>query len=297
MAGRHRGYRLVMDVFGLADGREVEYVEYGDPRGRPVVHLHGTPGTAGSGRLLEDAARRSGVRLVAVSRPGYGRSTTTPPGLLSVALDVGELASGLGVDEFAVLGSSGGGPFALAVGAALTNRVHHVLVAAGPGPYHLVAPQLLEPDDVRALELRAAGDVDGAVSLLTAQARRGFDSLRLLSDDEFDQAMRELAPPGETYFDTRPDQRALFVADFRRSIDRYDGYVRDNLSWLGPWDFDLADVVAPVLLCYGEADAMVPAANGEWLSERLPHATLSIQPDAGHGEITFGMGDALFAGA
>src|SRR6478609_275871 len=70
-----------MDVFRLADGRDVEYLEVGDPSGQPVVHLHGTPGTAGSGALLEDAARRNGVRLLAVSRPGYGRSTTTPPGL------------------------------------------------------------------------------------------------------------------------------------------------------------------------------------------------------------------------
>ena len=45
-----------MDVFTTADGRDIEYVEVGDPSGQPVVYLHGTPGTAGSGVLLEDAA-------------------------------------------------------------------------------------------------------------------------------------------------------------------------------------------------------------------------------------------------
>ena len=159
----------------MADGRDVEYVEVGDPSGQPVVHLHGTPGTAGSGALLEDAARRNGVRLLAVSRPGYGRSTTTPPGL-GVARDVGELASGLGIEEFAVLGVSGGGPFALATAAALPARVRRVLIAASPGPVHLLAPQHLEPDDVQALELLAAGDVDSAVALVTAEARRDFDA-------------------------------------------------------------------------------------------------------------------------
>ena len=104
-----------------------------------------------------------------------------------------------------------------------------------------------------------------------------------------------MAPPGGQYFDTRPDERAVFVADFRRGLERYDGFVRDNLSWLGPWDFDLADVVAPVLLCYGDADAMAPAANGEWLAERLPRATLSIQSGAGHGDVCFGSGEHLFA--
>jgi pimeloyl-ACP methyl ester carboxylesterase len=284
-----------MEVFRMADGRDVEYVEVGDPGGQPVVHLHGTPATAGSGALLEDAARLSGVRVIAVSRPGYGASTTTPPGLLAVARDVGELASGLGVEEFAVLGVSGGGPFALATAAALPSRVRQVLIAAGPGPVHLLAPHHLEPDDVRALELVDTGDVDGAVALVTAEARRDFDGLRQLPADEFQEAMNGMAPPSEHYFDTRPGERALFMADFRRAIERYDGFVRDNLSWLGPWDFELADLVAHVHLFYGGVDAMVPAANGEWLTERLPNATLSIEPDAGHGEVCFGLGQELFA--
>jgi pimeloyl-ACP methyl ester carboxylesterase len=284
-----------MDVFRTADGREIEYVEAGDPGGRPVVHLHGTPGTAGSVALLADAARHNGVRLIAVSRPGYGRSTTTPPGLQSVALDVGELASGLGIEEFAVLGVSGGGPFALATAAGMPERVRRVLIAASPGPVHLLAPQHLEPDDVRALELVAAGDVDEAVALVTTEARRDFDALRQLPDGEFKKALSGIAPPSEHYFDTRPDEHAVFVADFRRGIERYDGFVRDNLSWLGPWDFDLSDVVAPVLLYYGDADAMAPATNGEWLAERLSTATLTILSDAGHGDVSFGLGEQLFA--
>jgi pimeloyl-ACP methyl ester carboxylesterase len=85
------------------------------------------------------------------------------------------------------------------------------------------------------------------------------------------------------------------VTDFRRAIESLDGFVRDNLSWLGTWDLELGDVRAPVLLCYGDADAMVPAGNGEWLAERLPRATLSIRPGAGHGDITFGLAEELFA--
>jgi pimeloyl-ACP methyl ester carboxylesterase len=284
-----------MDVFRTADGRELEYVEAGDPAGQPVVYLPGTPATAGSAALIDEAARRHGVRLLAVSRPGYGRSTTTPPGLLSVAHDIGAMADSWGIGQFAVLGASGGGPFALATGAALPSRVRRVQVAAGPAPVHLLAPQLLEPDDVRALELLAGGDADGAVALVTVGARRAFDGLRALGADEFAEAFKAMAPPGEQYLDTRPEQRALFLTDFRRAIDRYDGLVRDNLSWMGAWDFDLADVAAPVDLCYGGADVMVPAANGEWLAERLPAATLSIHPEAGHGQVTFGLAGHLFS--
>ncbi len=43
----------------LADGRVLEYLAFGDPRGRPVVLFPGTPATAGCGALLADA---EGVR-------------------------------------------------------------------------------------------------------------------------------------------------------------------------------------------------------------------------------------------
>lgn len=284
-----------MELFWTADGRALEYVEAGDPDGQPVVLLSGTPSTAGSAALFDDAARRQGVRLLAVSRPGYGGSTTTAPGLLSVARDVGELTNGLGVEKFAVLGISGGGPFALAAGAALSTRVRHVLVAAGPGSLHEIAPEALEPEDTAALELLAAGDVDAAVAMVTAGVRRGFDAMCRLPPSEFATAFSAGVPPAERYLDTRPGDRATFFGDVQRALARYDGFVRDNLSWSGPWDFDLNDVVAPVLLSYGAADSMVAPAHGEWLAARLPRGTLTVHPEATHGEVTFGLSEWLFS--
>jgi pimeloyl-ACP methyl ester carboxylesterase len=283
-----------VELFQTADGRILEYLEVGDSTGRPVVFLHGTPGTAGSADLLDDAACRHGVRLLALSRPGYGATTTTAPGLVSVGQDVGELTNGLGVGEFAVVGVSGGGPFALAVGATLPTRVRHILVAAGPAPYHEIAPEVLEPEDVEALALLAAGDVDAAVATVTAGVRRDFDSLTALPPGEFQWAFSAMFPPTEHYFDTRPEGRAMVFADAHRALARYDGFVRDNLSWNGPWDIDLGDVVAPVLLSYGGADALAAPSHGEWLAARLHTSRLIIHATADHGEVCFGLGDWLF---
>jgi len=57
----------------LPDGRGLAYSEWGDLAGRPVVLLHGTPGS----RLIcldEDATLAAGVRLLTMDRPGYGLS-------------------------------------------------------------------------------------------------------------------------------------------------------------------------------------------------------------------------------
>ena len=62
---------------------------------------------------------------------------------------------------------------------------------------------------------------------------------------------------------------------------------------------DLSAVTAPVHLLYGDADQMVPVANGHPSPALVPHATFTVLPGAGHGDITFASNDsvlALFAG-
>jgi pimeloyl-ACP methyl ester carboxylesterase len=90
----------------------------------------------------------------------------------------------------------------------------------------------------------------------------------------------------------RPER--IGSTDFQRAIATSDGFGRDNLSWLGPWDIDLAAIRAPVRLVYGESDRMGPLAHGEWLRERLPDADLVVVP-GGHGDATFGAADDTFA--
>ena len=118
------GARIAFVELTLADGRTLEYREFGDPDGVPVVVLPGTPATASNAALVSDAAVAAGARLVAVSRPGYGASSTSPPGLASTARDVVELIDALGLDRVGVHGISGGGPFAIALAAVAAAARH-----------------------------------------------------------------------------------------------------------------------------------------------------------------------------
>jgi pimeloyl-ACP methyl ester carboxylesterase len=257
----------------LPSGLVLEYLDVGDPDGVPVVYQPGSPSTAGGGALLDAAARRHGVRLVSVSRPGYGASTSTPPSLASVGLQVVELADLLGWSTFGTFGSSGGGPYALATAAVAADRVTQVVVAAGPGP----TEEAQSPDEV-------ADEVRGLA-----------DRLLPLGPAEFRAAMAADVPPNEHYFEDRPAEAAVFFADLRRALDPPDGFARDNLAWGGTWDVDLSAVTAPVLLLYGDADQMVLVAHGHRLSELLPHATFTVVPGAGHGDITFASTDSVLA--
>lgn len=124
-------------VIRLADGRKLGYAEYGDPAGKPLMYFHGLPGSRLEAKLTEPTASRVKARVIGVDRPGYGLSDFKPQrALADWPNDVSELANALGLDRFAVLGVSGGGPYALACARKIPARLSAVGVVGGLGPVY-----------------------------------------------------------------------------------------------------------------------------------------------------------------
>ena len=109
----------------VAGGRKVEIVALGPRSGRPVLYFHGAGGTPLRGCPDALAAvERSGVRLLCLSRPGFGGSCPQPGRRLTDhPADVARVADALGLERFALLGVSAGGPHAAACVRALGPRV------------------------------------------------------------------------------------------------------------------------------------------------------------------------------
>jgi pimeloyl-ACP methyl ester carboxylesterase len=107
----------------LADGRTLAFSEWGVPDGKPLVFLHGVPGS----RLMcpdLDATEAAGVRLITIDRPGYGRSDLQPDRTrLNWVEDYLQLIDHLELDTCPVVGMSGGGPYALACAYRSPDRV------------------------------------------------------------------------------------------------------------------------------------------------------------------------------
>ena len=122
----------------LADGRVIAVEEYGDPAGVPVLYFHGWPASRLEAGLIPDLP----VRMLALDRPGYGRSTPKRGRtLMDWPADVAAVADRLGLDRFHVVGLSGGGPYAAACALALPDRVLGVAMVCPVPPPHGVHPR------------------------------------------------------------------------------------------------------------------------------------------------------------
>jgi len=122
----------------LPDGLCISYADTGDPHGRVVLYLHGTPGSRMQvGTPLSDVATTLGLRLVAPDRPGYGDSTFVPYTVVDYAAMLARFADSLGIDRFGVVGTSGGGRYAFSCAAALGDRVTRVALVGSTAPSNL----------------------------------------------------------------------------------------------------------------------------------------------------------------
>ena len=278
----------------LPDDRQLAVWEGGSPDGVPIIFHHGTPSGRLQAVLGDESARRQGVRLVSFNRPGYGRSTDTPPGIASVGDDTLSVADAMGIDEFAVLGASGGGPYALAAGLADPGRVKAVGITAGIGPWRLIETPDIEDPDVPLLALADAGDVAGALEGFCAQGSVAYDRMLGLNDEAMvDEFFRD-APEGDLdWLDAATKRR--WAADLRDALQSYDGYARDNVTWGAAWDIEPAHLTVPTWLWYGELDRLVPPSHGQWLADRIPGSTLFIRQGKGHGGTIFEHWDEMLA--
>lgn len=279
-------YRCPMNETDVARGGRVLRVrDAGDPHGSVVIYFHGTPGSRLDLAFGEVVAADHGVRLVSFDRPGYGGSTAASFGLASIARDTEAVADQLGVGHFATLGQSGGGPFALAAGAVLGDRVVRVGVASGAGPFELVpgAIDALDENDLGALAL-LPGDPLGAANGFAA----GFEPLLRLFAEASPSAIVSAFEGLLSAHDQELMKEERFALAFATSM--HESLVQgtaigggwDNVSWVGSWDVDITLIDCPVLLWYGEDDRFAPLAHGLWLRDHVKNARLVQRAGEGH---------------
>ena len=271
-----------------ADGRRLATAVYGDPDGRPVFLLHGTPGSRLGPRPRSSLLHRLGVRLICFDRPGYGESDRLPGRRVAdVAADVSAIADAFDLGEFAVVGRSGGGPHALACAALLPERTTKAAVLVSVAPRDADGLDWLAGmTESNVAEYQA---VAGGYRQIEVVTEAVADAVRADPASLLAKIQLELPDPDLRVVADR-GIRSLLLATYAEALrTSAHGWIDDDLALHRPWGFDPAAVTAPVLLWHGASDNLSPVSHAKWLAERIPSAAVVVQAGAAH----FGALDVL----
>lgn len=269
---------VAAEIIKLQDGRRLAYNEFGDPTGKPSFFFHGWPGARLQARVSHAISERLGVRIITLDRPGFGQSDFQHGrSILDWPDDVEQLADALRIDRFAVLGLSGGAPYALACARKIPQRLTSVGVVSGLGPSDTLAA-LNSMSRFNRTMIRIARLSPRLFGLLM-----GLRARRQRRDPEgaFARLVARL-PQADARALSRPEIRQILMAAGNDSLQPGTrGHTWEMRLFARPWKFRLEEIDIPVSLWHGGQDDVVPAM-GRYLAATLPNCTATFVPDAGH---------------
>lgn len=276
----------------LPDGRALWIRTVGDPNGTPLLFLGGVPGACRlDADTYEAAAERAGVWLIALDRPGIGRSDRHPGATLADwARDVDALLDALEIGQIAILSVSGGTAYALGAAHDLPMRVTHVT---------LVAPAWMPNDRAT----RGMAPMNRLLWWLAHHVRPLFSVFvgRLMvaaMKDPSTSLASGFPPVDRAVMEAHPEIEARIRSAFLEACrDGADGVIDDAILAVSPPPWSLADVQTPITLWHGEADQNAPVAHGRALAEALPRCEAHFVPEEGHISLLVHHMDAIFESA
>ncbi len=262
----------------LSDGRTLAYLESGDPNGRPVFYFHGWPGSRLEGQIYDSLNQKLGIRMIVADRPGYGLSDNQENRTyLNWADDVAELANQLGIERFAVLGYSSGGPYAAVVAHQLPERVAVAVIVAGEGSYasgdypqSVLNSATFNGSEMNKMMIWSANHAPWFM-------RTFFTASRILL---FRDPVGMSESEGSFDFEMSAKDKQFFTRDFSHEISAdgieslrqgVEGMTRDLTLERLEWPFALEEIHSPtVLIFHGDEDTTVHPAVAEYMCKRIP---------------------------
>jgi len=265
----------------LRDRKKIAYCEYGDLSGKPVFYFHGTPGSRYEALHAYQAGVKFGQRIIAVDRPGIGRSDYVPArSLLDWPHTVLGIAQALGFERFGVIGISGGSAYALACAARIPANLDFAVVMGSWAPV-AEEPQLwkmMAPLDrffgklsrgmpwVFYLPFSFLGYAAKWLSpqsfIKSLESSLAEDDKKLLEDKGFAQLLAE-------------DTREAFRQGVRGPAD-------DAILLYRDWGFRVDEIEMKVHLFHGREDKFAPYPFAEYLNRAIPDSELHDYPGRGH---------------
>ena len=242
-------------TLNLSDGRKLGYSEFGEPTGKPLFHFHGYPGSRLEGRIINLVAVSRDVRFISVDRPGMGLSDFKQNRtIIEWPNDVAELADSLQINQFAVEGVSGGGPYSLACAYKIPDRLTHVGVLSGVDPHWDPGKPWTRP-------------------------------LNKNDAEEFWRKFSNIMSEPDKKLVLNPRLLEVLTEELYEAFRQGDGGVAyERELYRKDWGFRLDDIspTVKVHLWHGKLDVNVPFTMGSNMARAIPNCDARFYSEEGH---------------
>ena len=250
--------------------------------------------------VTDAAAKKLTLQIYCPERPGYG---VTPKGeaptLETRVADLEAIADRLGLQRFAVLGVSGGGPYAVALAARLGRRVNGLALVSPMGPI---------AQFMAAKRAGTIGSEYGSVPrghrlfflelpkrkrLLVLQAGIGARAFKA-APNSFAKIFAQLLSRSDTKVLSQPHVEKSLVAMTLEALRHgVGGGMADLTIFSRPWPVHFERITAPAILFQGTADRIVPVPVSVWLADLIPNCRFELREGAGHFWVYDHVGEVL----
>jgi pimeloyl-ACP methyl ester carboxylesterase len=225
----------------------------------------------------DETARAKGVRMIALDRPGMGLSDYQPRRtLVDWPDDVVQMAAALGLERFAVLGISGGGPYAAACAWMLSERLTRAGIVSCLAPVD-VPGVIAGMSRLNRLSFQLLGRL--------AVLRRVFMAAMAVSVHRRPDRILErgVGAAVDKEYLGRPDVRKILVESLSEAFRNGSrGPAWEMGLYARPWGFRLEEIRTPVYLSHGEQDANAPVTMGRYLATVIPECQATFYSGGGH---------------
>ena len=261
----------------LSDGRRLQYAEYGDPQGKPVIHLHGVLGCRYE-RVPDDVKTKDlGIRLIIPDRPGYGLSETADGhGYLDFADDLLQLVDYLDIPQCFVMGLSVGAIYGSAFAYKSSQRLHKLAMVSSTPPFRSFADFSGVPASLKLL-IAFSKYLPSAAQMITEIAIKNAcknprEFLANIPTCVSDQAI----------FRRSSLQDHIEQCLLAGSKDCHDGFVSDILLSAEPWPFRPEDIQTEIEFWHGTDDKHSPISRIKPIIESVPNKRFHPIKGGGH---------------
>lgn len=278
-------------ILRLSDGRQLAYAQYGQPNGLPVMYCHGFPSSRLEAALFDAVARACGAWLIAADRPGYGLSDFKHDRRIAGwSDDVRELGDHLGIDRFALLGISGGAPYAVACASRMPDRITRLGIVCG-------LYSLAEPDATAGMAMVARWIVS-FMRIVPAMARAGYARMLGPFLRIFPRTVLALLNADATEADRKvlavARLREMYIAAFREAFRQGGrGAAWDLYLYTRSLEVEPEAVSPATWVWHGEEDRTVPISHGRRYARMIPDCRAIFLPDEGHFSLPAGHARAI----